>query len=130
MASSRAAAPQHSEQLWQLGLAVAATLARKLVMDACEQLFAHTHSDDDLKLHYAAVDIHFRLQAPLSMERSAQAYDLMLEVRKNSPAAEDGCKKALVAIRDVLVLYIYCGMGDMVSHTRCNKSLEDKLMTR
>ena len=47
------------------------------------------------------------------MERSAQAYDLMREVRRNCAAnCEDLCKIALVAIRDVLVVHICCGMGD------------------
>ena len=42
----------HSEggsNVWQPGLAVAATLARKLVLNARDELAAQT--DDDLKLH-------------------------------------------------------------------------------
>ena len=71
---------------WQTGLAVAATLARKLMIATYEQ-FGSEHAPKASELRRAAKNALAHLDPPLSTEPIAQAYELLRDVRRKSVAS-------------------------------------------
>ena len=86
----------------------AAKLARALVSKVAAEL--EKEGIDASKLREAIE----KLEAPLSAERAAQAYDKAREVRKDCPPEfEELGKNAALVVREVLVLQICCTAGSL-----------------
>ncbi len=95
----------------QSGSALAANLAHNVVLVFCQQL--EREGAPDAEKLQIALDL---LQQPplLSAQITAQAYNLVREVRKScAPSCEELAKFAALATREVLVLHICCTSGSM-----------------
>ena len=104
----------------EAGVTVAATLARKAVLVAAEQLGREGSSDAD-KLERARA----LLQPPLGAVIAAQAYDLAREVRQAcAPSWEVLLKFAALAARVVVVLSL-CGARGSMSDIGFESALEE-----
>jgi len=103
-------------QDWEAGVRLGVQLARQAVQLA----YAKVDSEDGNSANTDQLGIaHTYLQPPLSAQRSAKAYNLVMDVRDFSKNCSKQCealsKNAALAIRDALVLQICCGV-DSVSY--------------